>query len=415
MAHAELPQEELEPLLESIQEAFKPLQKAMPLIMKIPEEIKRVADNISQDLGSGIPEKVDNAVEKITQDEAEKQLFKELSEAEQEALEKLTEELQLLRENGIPAEIKEGKVTKLTEEQIKQTQKEFIQNVKEEKLIKQQIETVKKSDLTDTEQIKQLKTLTQKLKENTESRSEIQDKLTEDKVPTLKQVDSDDSAVPAFVEEPLAIGKETLMAGPNAIIGLKDSFINNIGKPLEKLLKANKKHHDVMEDYGETGEKADKLTILKFLAIAAGIAGILAAGSYIMNKLKGEKRKTSTEKAKEAEEKAYTEARKEGKTQEEALVLSQQAKQQATAYGRRRMDRIKDEDVEGLVEKQTRIAGQKKFVESETFQKLTGGSNFTEKEPVVNNYITTQNNQNTNSIETPVKAGASSVKTIAQG
>ena len=38
MAHVELPQEELDPIVEAIQEAFKPLQKAMPLIMKIPEE-----------------------------------------------------------------------------------------------------------------------------------------------------------------------------------------------------------------------------------------------------------------------------------------------------------------------------------------------------------------------------------------
>jgi len=35
MAHAELPEEELQPLLKSIQEAFLPLQKAMPLIMRI--------------------------------------------------------------------------------------------------------------------------------------------------------------------------------------------------------------------------------------------------------------------------------------------------------------------------------------------------------------------------------------------
>ena len=30
MAHVELPKEELQPLLESIQEAFEPLTKAMP-------------------------------------------------------------------------------------------------------------------------------------------------------------------------------------------------------------------------------------------------------------------------------------------------------------------------------------------------------------------------------------------------
>ena len=130
MAHVELPQEELDPIVEAIQEAFKPLTKAMPLIAKIPEEIKRLADNMSEDLSSGIPEKIDNAVEKITQDEAEMQLREALSEAEREALQELVDQLKLLRENGIPAEIKDGKVVKLTEEEIKITQQSYITTVK---------------------------------------------------------------------------------------------------------------------------------------------------------------------------------------------------------------------------------------------------------------------------------------------
>ena len=129
MAHAELPEEELQPLLKSIQEAFLPLQKAMPLIMRIPEEISRVADNISQDLSGGVPGRVDGAVEKITKDEAEDKLKQELSDVEAKALERLTTELELLRKQGIPAEIKDGEVKRLSKQQFEQSQKDYAQNV----------------------------------------------------------------------------------------------------------------------------------------------------------------------------------------------------------------------------------------------------------------------------------------------
>ena len=177
MAHVELPDEELKPLLKSIQESFLPLQKAMPLIMKIPEEISRVADNISQDLSSGVPGKVDGAVEKITKDEAEEQLKKELSDVEAKALERLTKELELLREQGIPAEIKDGEVKRLSKRQFEQSQKDYAQNVTQERLIKEEIETVKKSNVGDKELIEKIKTLNQKLETNNKQREKLEERL----------------------------------------------------------------------------------------------------------------------------------------------------------------------------------------------------------------------------------------------
>jgi len=269
MAHVELPQEELQPLLQSIQEAFEPLTKAMPLIMKIPEEIKRVADNISEDLGSGIPEKIDNAVEKITQDEAEDLLKKELSEAEQEALQKLTEELQLLRENGIPAEIKEGKVTKLTEEQIKETQKQYIQSIETEKVIQKQIEEAKKSNLSDDELIETIKTLNEKLEKNNKSREKHEDKLA-GRLPEMTR--GGESGGPRVFTEMKDAGAEVFGAPMMVFTELKNSFTENFGA----LLSMNREHYKKMEDYGKTGEKADKSQIAKTIAFTLIVTAILA-------------------------------------------------------------------------------------------------------------------------------------------
>lgn len=271
MAHVELPKEELQPLLESIQEAFEPLTKAMPLIMKIPEEIKRVADNISEDLGSGIPEKIDNAVEKITQDEAEDLLKKELSEAEQEAINKLTEQVELLRENGIPAEIKEGKVSKLTEDEIRLAQKQYIQSVEAEQVIQNQIDEVKKSNMNEQEMIEKIQSLKEQLEKQNQSRQKHEDKLA-GRLPQMTGGVKPEG--PRIFGEMKAAGGEVFGAPMMAITELKSAFTENFGR----LFKMNRDHYSKMEGYGKTGERADKSAIAKF-ALLVGIAGL------ILNKL----------------------------------------------------------------------------------------------------------------------------------
>ena len=410
MAHVELPDEELKPLLKSIQEAFLPLQKAMPLIMKIPEEISRVADNISQDLSSGVPGKVDGAVEKITKDEAEEQLKKELSDVEAKALERLTKELELLREQGIPAEIKDGEVKRLSKRQFEQSQKDYAQNVTQERLIKEEIETVKKSNVGDKELIEKIKTLNQKLETNNKQREKLEERLAGN-LPEQDFIDDEEESVrlPMF-DEMKETAMETATAPLFAMTELKRQFKDNIYTPIITLIGINKKHHKKMEDYGKTGEKADKMTILKFMAIAAGIAGILAAGSWIVNKFKGDSEDDKKKKIMEsAQQKAYNKAREEGKSKEEALVIAEKVRQDKMLGGPATSNRtffhsglIKDDEMEGRIEDAKQSAREREFSESDQFQAMIG-SDFT-KQGITFNFGQ-QNNQNNQTNEGPTVKG----------
>ena len=327
MAHVELPEEELEPILVAIKEAFEPLTKAMPLIAKIPQEIERIAGNISEDLDSGKPNKVDDAVKKLTKDEAEMQLRQELADKHQEVTDELIEQLRLLRDEGIPAEMRDGKVVKLTEEEIKMTKESYLMTVSTNKILEKQKEEIVKSTLSADESAGALKEINDLIEKNNQVQEDSKTLLAGN-VPTPGESGEERGFVkPGFIEELGSTGGEALMAGPNAIIQLKDSFESNVGAPLMSLINMNKKHYEQMEDYGETGEKADKLTIMKFMAIAAGIAGILAIGSKISDYLMGDDEPSMADNMMDAEQEAYNKARDEGKSKEEATVIAQKAKQ----------------------------------------------------------------------------------------
>tara|TARA_Y100000114_G_C11740472_1_gene318641 strand:- start:42 stop:1388 length:1347 start_codon:yes stop_codon:yes gene_type:complete len=313
-------EEDIKPLIISLRKIFEPMVKSMQSIAKIPEEIKRISEKISKDVESGVPERTANAVEKIADNP---ELVGPPKPDENDLVDpmiKLNAQLQLLLDKGIPAKIDEdNKLVKLTEKEIKETQREFIQQEKNEKTIREQIETVKKSDMTAEEMAIALESLSSNMQKTTDKKQELETTLG-DRIPQPSQSDESGFVTPAFAKESYAMGKESLMAGPNAIMQLKDSFMDNIGNPLKSLIKANKEHHEtmyehheVMEDYGETGEKADKLSILKILAIAAGIGTIV----YTVKKIAESIIEDSNDIAK-AEKEAYDKAIKEGKGEIEA-------------------------------------------------------------------------------------------------
>ena len=68
MAHVELPQEELQPLIESMQKVFEPLMRALPSLTLIPDELSRIGDKLDQDMMSGIPERMESVAEKFSMD-----------------------------------------------------------------------------------------------------------------------------------------------------------------------------------------------------------------------------------------------------------------------------------------------------------------------------------------------------------
>ena len=271
MAHVELPEEELQPLIESIKDNFKPLTKAMPLIAKIPEELKRIADVISKDVESGVPEKIAEGVDKLTKDEAEEQLRAGLSEKANKHLEKQTELLEVLLDRGIPAKLDENdKVVKLTEKEIVETQKTFIQEKEKQVMIEKQLRAVEKSNMSDEKMAEEIKKLNEKMKKSREREDSMQRTLG-GRTPVPKS-DGMGFEAQGTLGEMFETGKETFMAPVTAIQQLNASLNNNLIAPFKNFFKKTVKHQKQMEEYGETGERSDKISIATALAVGGAIA-----------------------------------------------------------------------------------------------------------------------------------------------
>ena len=416
MAHVELPQEELDPIVEAIQEAFKPLTQAMPLIAKIPEEIKRLADNMSEDLSSGIPEKIDETVEKLTQDEAEMQLREALSEAEQEALKELVDQLKLLRENGIPAEIKDGKVVKLTEEEIKITQQSYITSVKTLENLEKQKEEIVKSNLSADESAEILKNI-QDLMDETNETLEDTKVLLADNLPEVPSAGPDDGPRrPRIFGEMKAAGADVIGAPMMAFEELKNSFVENVGGPIMDLIGVTKKQHEEAMGYAETGEKADKISILKFIVIATALASIL---NFIGNMFGGGE--TMEEKKEREKQTAIEDAKARGDDDLTAQMRGEQAEAKVIREGFFDLPGIlglRDEATDITTEegfKNRLDAKKKQIADAETQTALSEyGQQFSQGQSIVN--IINQNNTNNTTQEGPtVTPGASDKKVKAVG
>ena len=416
MAHVELPQEELDPIVEAIEEAFKPLTKAMPLIAKIPEEIKRLADNMSEDLSSGIPEKIDETVEKLTQDEAEMQLREALSEAEQEALQELVDQLKLLRENGIPAEIKDGKVVKLTEEEIKINQESYITSVKTLENLEKQKEEIVKSNLSADESAEALKNI-QDLMDETNKTLEDSKVLLADNLPEVPSAGPDDGPRrPRIFGEMKAAGADVIGAPMMAFEELKNSFVDNVGGPIKDLIGVTKKQHEEAMGYAETGEKADKISILKFIAIATAIASIV---NFLGNMFGGGE--TMEEKKEREKQTAIEDAKARGEDDLTAEMRGEQAVEKVRREGFFDLPGIlglRDEATDITTEegfKNRLDAKKKQIAEAETQTALSEyGQQFSQGQSMLN--IINQQNTNNQTIENPTgKPGATDKKVIAVG
>ena len=132
MAHVEIPEEELQPLIQSMKRVFEPLVKAIPTLALIPTELKRIGDKLDDDMMSGMPERIESVTKKFTMDFGSKMLsimedgeLKREKILEQQALKQEIREnkLQSLREKGLAVEIKENRVQFISEKDIVRKQK----------------------------------------------------------------------------------------------------------------------------------------------------------------------------------------------------------------------------------------------------------------------------------------------------
>ena len=58
-------EEDIKPLANTFKKIFSPIAKIGPAIIKIPKELKRIGDNLREDVESGIPEKFEKACDKL--------------------------------------------------------------------------------------------------------------------------------------------------------------------------------------------------------------------------------------------------------------------------------------------------------------------------------------------------------------
>ena len=144
MAHVEIPEEELQPLIQSMKRVFEPLVKALPTLALIPNEISRLSDKLDQDMMSGVPERMESVVERFTMDFGAKMLAIENKkmksqinrekqrELKDKLLEKRESRLLALREKGLAVEIKNNRVQFISEKDL---QKKQAENIKTQKVI----------------------------------------------------------------------------------------------------------------------------------------------------------------------------------------------------------------------------------------------------------------------------------------
>ena len=152
----------------------------------------------------------------------------------------------ILQEAKVPSKLDENnQAVKLTEKEITESRKEFITLRKEQSIIEKKIEVASKAEGSDAEQQAEvIQNLKVDLEQNVEKTSALQQTLGSRTPPEIQQQERPGFQAPAFIQEPLEMGKGSLMALPNAITMLKDSFENNISGPIKSLVKMTGDNND---------------------------------------------------------------------------------------------------------------------------------------------------------------------------
>ena len=174
MAHVELPEEELKPLLTSLERILKPIIDVMPALTMIPSELDRIGNNLDDDILSGVPERLETIHEKVTMDlggrllkmqedaadtfgarqlkiqsDLERQRQNSIKKAliksaefgqkiAAERQEELGNRLMAFQERGMAVEIKGQRVQFINQKDLQKKQKENIKTQKVDELIHQE-------------------------------------------------------------------------------------------------------------------------------------------------------------------------------------------------------------------------------------------------------------------------------------
>lgn len=283
MAHAQIPEEELKPLIASLEKVLRPIVDLAPAVTMVPSELDRIGNKLEDDMMSGMPERIEAVHEKVTMDLGSKilamqekaantfgakqlkiqtDLENKRNEKIKQALldsaefgkemdakrqERLEQKLVNLQEQGLAAEIKGQRVQFLSQKDLEKKQAE---NLKTQKQI------LKKE--------KELQKLVKKGEEGSEDK--ISNLINE--IAQLSQTEGEQSKVLGDKKKTpgtLRGAAESFIPAP--ILGAFDDFASNItevgksvlsfGKPFMALGKVVDKRLGITE-------KLQKLEVKKF-------------------------------------------------------------------------------------------------------------------------------------------------------
>jgi len=299
MAHAEIPKEELKPLIDSMKKVFEPLIKAMPTLALIPQEISRISDNLEEDMMSGVPERLESVHERITMDlgakilkmqekvtnsfgarqlkiqtDLAKKTVEDRRNKQKELKDKLIakreERLLKFQERGMAVEVKNNRVQFINQKDLQKKQKENIktqkQILKEEKNVQKLIDRGAGNEFEIAQGLEKLV----QLQEKENKQSQVLGSKRKDATQGIgaKIMAGAEAVLPAPLLEPLqAFGEE--------IGGLKDNLAS-FGKPFMALGKFADSRLGI-------SEKLQKLEVKKFLLAKKDL--VVSKAKLLLDKL----------------------------------------------------------------------------------------------------------------------------------
>jgi len=293
MAHVELPQEELQPLIMSMKRVFAPFVEAIPSIVRIPQEVERLTETIKRDVKSGQPDRFVSGSKKSADsvdmigmmrtyidsntDEGKKRI-KDLEDLERIAQERAKAEadLEKVLQTGTPAEITEdNKVKKLNEKEIIEKQKLLLKTQSDSALLEQKlIEEKGKGEDTDVENLIRL----QEALENNNTLLQEQTEVLGDRLPRqkVKQTVGARDFIPGPLMDAYEEISETAKASAKAVGSMFQPLIG-----LKKLFTTQKDYEE--EQLADKEAQDNKLglsvivTTLKFIGLSLALAVLLKA------------------------------------------------------------------------------------------------------------------------------------------
>ena len=318
MAHAQIPEEELKPLLTSLERILKPIIDVVPALTMVPSELDRIGDNLDDDIMSGVPERLESVAERFTMDLGTKILAMQEEKVQsfgsrmlkiQDELARKEEKQQSIRtkflqsvemgkqmneernqnrllafqERGMAVEIKNDRVQFINQEELQKKQKENLNTqteiIREEKKVQQLID----SNGNEEEIARGIEKLVQ-LEEK--DRKESQTLGSKKKIKGEGGLGAED-----FLPAPLLEGFTTLK---DSINDTKETLVS-FAKPITGAIKLFKQRAEIMEKLRKFSIKElalktkqfvidkakfalDVLSVLTnpFVLIGATIAGLVA-------------------------------------------------------------------------------------------------------------------------------------------